>query len=922
MRLRVSLCVSMCLLFVSGAAASGTADRAAARASFLTGHPGTHFYEADGWITRVYGRAFSSGASATESAERFVADHLAIFGLSAGDLAPGSPFSGDKVQPLMLDEKTGAFKFTLVYYSQMRDGLPVHGAELRLLVREEPAYPLVLAASTLRPLGEFRVDAESAANPRSDLAQAAALAAHPQMLNVSPPELLVWAGSADEIAAARLALRFDVDNGRQQLEDYDARRIIADAATGVILEDESLIVHADVHGNVTARVTQGSAADICADEVHEPMPYARIESGADVVHADAAGNFVLPTPGTDPVPISSAVRGLYFTVTNNGGTNTTLTPTSTPGVHLHIPHNDANATEFQRAEVNAYVEANIIRDLVLQLNPLYPVVNAELGFPVLVNSSSLVCNARYTQTAIEFFRAASGCVNSAFAPVVHHEYGHHLVRVGGSGQGQYGEGMSDCMSILLSDSAILGQGFQSNCGAGIRSADNTRQYPCSDSQNGVHTCGTLLSGCLWDFREALLAANISPWQSVAAPLTLNSIMLHTGTLITPQITIDFLTLDDDNGDIGDGSPHYAQIAAAFNQHNMTAPPLAPVRFVYPDGLPEKVIPTGGSSIRVRIEPIGGTPTPGTQQIHVNTGSGFVAAPMTHVSGDEYLGEFGPMACGTTAQFYFSTDSSIGPAVSHAANARPRAISAFDSTLTFSDDFQTDLGWSVVSDGGMGPSQGIWQRGVPAGGGTRSDPPTDFDGSGACWLTGNFAGNSDVDNGATRLISPALPLAGQDAVIRYARWFANNFGGTPNQDIFIVEVAPSLAGPYTVIETVGPTGASGGWVVSQFRVGDFITPTSDVRVRFIAADTEGASVVEAAVDAFSVVTLSCSPVLVGDMNCDGIVNNFDIDGFVMRLVDPAGYSALFPDCPDGNGDADGSGQVDNFDIDAFIALLLG
>ena len=29
--------------------------------------------------------------------------------------------------------------------------------------------------------------------------------------------------------------------------------------------------------------------------------------------------------------------------------------------------------------------------------------------------------------------------------MVHHEYGHHLVNVGGSGQGQYGEGMSDVM---------------------------------------------------------------------------------------------------------------------------------------------------------------------------------------------------------------------------------------------------------------------------------------------------------------------------------------------------------------------------------------------------------------------------------------------------------------------------------------------
>ncbi|MGE0482300.1 MAG: hypothetical protein AB7Q17_17720 [Phycisphaerae bacterium] len=61
---------------------------------------------------------------------------------------------------------------------------------------------------------------------------------------------------------------------------------------------------------------------------------------------------------------------------------------------------------------------------------------------------------------------------------------------------------------------------------------------------------------------------------------------------------------------------------------------------------------------------------------------------------------------------------------------------------------------------------------------------------------------------------------------------------------------------------------------------------------------------------------------GDMNCDGVVNNFDIDPFVQALTDPAGYEAANPDCRIDNADVDGDGMVNNFDIDPFVALLTG
>jgi hypothetical protein len=61
---------------------------------------------------------------------------------------------------------------------------------------------------------------------------------------------------------------------------------------------------------------------------------------------------------------------------------------------------------------------------------------------------------------------------------------------------------------------------------------------------------------------------------------------------------------------------------------------------------------------------------------------------------------------------------------------------------------------------------------------------------------------------------------------------------------------------------------------------------------------------------------------GDMNCDGAIDTADIDGFVLALVDPAGYAAAFPDCDLTRADCNGDGSVDTADIDAFVAAIIG
>lgn len=60
---------------------------------------------------------------------------------------------------------------------------------------------------------------------------------------------------------------------------------------------------------------------------------------------------------------------------------------------------------------------------------------------------------------------------------------------------------------------------------------------------------------------------------------------------------------------------------------------------------------------------------------------------------------------------------------------------------------------------------------------------------------------------------------------------------------------------------------------------------------------------------------------GDMNCDNVVDNFDIDAFVLALTSPNAYANDYPGCSILHGDVNNDGTLDNFDIDPFVNCLI-
>jgi len=873
-------------------------DRVASMQQFKATHPRNDFMFLGNRIDRVYGPAFANGDSPQQSAEKFRLGSAGLWGITPADLIPVAHYAGGQhVQPMMYDAATGLYKFTGLNYTQVRDGVPVFRGRLTLLVRNEPGYPLVLASADLRDLGAFHVTPQQAGKPNILAGRAVIGQTVGKDAVIEAGQTVIWAGVDATLAPPTLAVQYIAQGGDVALGTYHKTLFLAEAASGAILYQENQIREVNVTGNVSGMATQNWGADVCDPEASTPLPYARVSIGATEVFADVSGNFNIPNAGSSQVTVNSIISGQYFVVNDYNASSVasppiTLSQNVNPPGPVNFLHNSANTDEFNRAEVNAYLHANVVHDFVLDQNPAYPTIAGQTGFPVNVDIN-LTCNAFYDGTSINFYKAGPTCSNTANSTVVHHEYGHHVVESGGSGQGAYGEGMGDVMGVLISDQPCLGNGFN-QCGSCLRNADNTCQYQpanCSSCGSASHDCGKLISGCVWSTRNKLQATNPSTYLDILRPIAVNAVLVHSGSTITPSITVDYLTLDDDDDDINNGTPHYTEINNGFTDHNMPGPALPALFISYPNGRPAFVSPSGGTVMNVVVTGNTSSPQAGTGKFYVNTGSGFLQSTMNQVSPNVYQAVFPSSTCGNEVKYYVTATAINSSVVTSPSTAPTGFFTAISSSglgpVVFNDNFQSDQGWTTTNNA----LDGAWERGDPLPDAfcDRGNPPVDADGSGLCYLTNNstVTCNSDVDDGSVILTSPNMNTTGGPGVLSYWRWYSNTQGASPQADTFVIEFSINGGSTWLPLETVGPTVASpnpevdGGWFQKTFSLNTLpgYSPTTQFKVRFNASDLGNGSVVEAGIDGVKLQTLVCAPVCIGNVNGDNVVNVDDLLGVI-------------------------------------------
>ncbi len=395
-----------------------------------------------------------------------------------------------------------------------------------------------------------------------------------------------------------------------------------------------------------------------------------------------------------------------------------------------------------------------------------------------------------------------------------------------------------------------------------------------------------------------------------------------GTLVIDQANLPESTLtgvhDIAAFDVdGDALPDLVVGKCSGTQVWINSPPIE-IAFDYPKGLPDMVAPQVPSDFVVQLTPVGDTIVPGSTQLFVAINDGaFTAVPLVHQSGNEYSGTLPAAQCADRYAFYISaqvtsgltfTDPPSAPSGSHVAVATEGVEVVLEDQMENPTGGQVP-GWTVTNDPSL--FTGAWEAVVPivtVFNGNVANPFEDATPDGAfAYVTDNpafpnqDAPLSDVDGGPTRLISPVIDLSGTDAFISYAYWVFSDIG---IHDVLVVEVSNDGGSSWSSVESLGET--EGAWTTSGFLVGSVVPPTSQVRVRFLAADVPSDSVTEMGIDDFVVTGLICS--CPQDLDGNGEVNVTDL----LALL------AAWNTNPGGPPDFDGNGAVDVSDLLALLA----
>ena len=667
---------------------------------------------------------------------------------------------------------------------------------------------------------------------------------------IEEPELVIHQHRDGKLRQPRLAWKVEMWDESTEVPAGRRYYVAADSQAREILEGENLVHHQqDLSGHVEAWASPGTKPDISSNpEALHVMKHMSVTSAVGNATTDANGDFLISYSGTSNVDLSFKFRGPYARVQESSGAVYTLTQSYAPGVPADAIMNPGK-TARDTAEANAYRCIQDFRDYVKGIDPS----DTHFDFPVVANVNiGSACNAYYNGSSINFYSAGGGCANTAYSTVVAHEEGHWANDLYGSYNGWdgFGEGNADVFAMYIYDTPIVGENF---AGSGyIRTGLNMRQWCGQGCYGQVHTDGEVLMGALWKVRANLNTTHGNAAGDLIADTLLISWMngYNDGNIL-PIIEDHWLTLDDNDANIYNGTPNYPEIDGAFRTQGFPGVDLQLIDIVH-TSLPDTQNEAGPYVVDADISSYIGANITAASVVYSVDGGAPVTVPMSPGAGSSWSGAIPGQISPAVVEYHIEAQDSVGNNVSHPRTGEHEFFVGVIAVL-YANDFEgaTDEGWTHTAVSGADD----WGRGTPTGASGTSysvgwpDPTHAYSGT-KVWandLSGDYPANC-----RNRLTSPLIDCTGKTGVkLRFARWLSVEQGIYDDAQIK-VNTVPVWTNPTS--QHITQT----GWSVEEIDISAIADNNPAVEIRFVLVTDGGLELGGWAIDDFELITLEPVP----------------------------------------------------------------
>ena len=543
-----------------------------------------------------------------------------------------------------------------------------------------------------------------------------------------------------------------------------------------------------------------------------------------------------------------------------GGTSPGGTFTITPGVPNTIQLGASTDTPEQASDVTTSYWIDRTNEFCRSILGNSTQLGIADAIVPTVNIAS-TCNAYYTGNTINFYSAGGGCANTAFSTVIAHEWGHGLDERYGGISNSVAEGNSeaigDFIGMYLVDSPLLGSGFQT-AGVALRRGDNTNVYPYSTTS--PHGAGQVLMGFAWQLRQNLRTAFGTPSAlQISNDIMIGAIVGNSTT--RPDYVTQVFIADDDDGNLLNGVPHYAQLSAAAITKALPYPVKQTVSITH------NTLQNTGDRYNSRVVLATASPTDAGNLTDLRivfsaAGGASVSRAMVPSGGLNTFRAMLPGIASGQVSYHFEATSTTGPTRYPLTGELTYTVNAgLGGTYVplFTQGFEgtgTPTGWTTGRTSTTGTVD--WQFGTPNGKSGTSVGVVWADPLGA--PTGTRAVATDLGTGTANgaypnnivefCRSPSFNLSGQTGVVlRFKRWLSVEEGQYDKAQIFCngilvwendavgnlidtswqtFEYALPMAdnNPTVQIEFRLTTDTSltlGGWTIDDFEIGTRTVP---------------------------------------------------------------------------------------------------